>query len=342
MAGPFRWTPSVKRFAALAALLLTGAPAGAVDYLNVTVQPDRAVPGACFTFTAPLPRKEGREFELYVAVEPATDHALQPRGKDLCVTGFAHGKHYAVRLKAGLPAADGTALAKDVSVAVDVPDREASLGFENGKTLLPYAAGVGLPLKSVNVSKAHVALYRLGDRGLADQVGNGWFGQALTGYTLGEVADRASKLFEGRVDIASKPNQQVTTALPIDQLVKALQPGGYAAVATPDGRALDDDAERATQWFSVSDVGLLSVKTEAGMLVVARSLQSASRWRASRCTCSPAATRCWAATGRTRTGASRSPAASCAARAATPPSSSPRPPRAATIPGCRWTPPPST
>ncbi len=277
MAPSVRLRPCVRHLGMAAALLLPFAPlpAGAVDYLDVTVQPDRAVPGACFTFTTPLPRKEGRDFEPYVTIDPAVDHSLQPRGKDLCVTGLNHGKHYAVRLKAGLPAADGTALGKDVSVDVTVPDRDASVSFENGKTLLPYTVGVGLPLRSVNVGKAHVVLYRVGDRGLADQVGNDWFGQALSGYSLNQLADKASKVFEGRVDIASKPNQQVSTALPVDQLVKALQPGVYAAVATIDGRPTDDDTERATQWFSVSDVGLLTVKTDAGLLVVAHSLQSA-------------------------------------------------------------------
>ncbi len=277
MAGSFRRSAGALAAALLVApLLLAPLPASAVDYLNVTVQPDRAVPGACFTFTAPLPRAQAGGFEPYLAITPAVDHAVQPRGKDLCVTGFAHGKRYAVRLKAGLPAADGTALPKDVSVDVTVPDREATLSFANGKTLLPLTPGVGLPLRSVNVSKAHLAVYRLGDRALAEQAGTGWFGQPLSGYNLNELATRASKVFEGRVDIADKPNQDLSTALPVDGLVKGgLQPGVYAAVATIDGRPTDDDVERATQWFSVSDIGLLSVKAGGGMLVLARSLQTA-------------------------------------------------------------------
>ncbi len=255
--------------------LLGVTPAHAVEYLNVTIQPDRAVPGACFSFSTPLPRGEARAFEPFLAIDPATDHSLQPRGKDLCVTGLQHGHHYAVRLKAGLPAADGTVLAKDVPVVLDVPDRDASVSFDAGKTLLPYTKGVGVPLKSVNVSKAHIVLYRFGERGLTDQFGSDWFAQALSGYSLTQIADHASKVFEGRVEIASKPNQQVSTALPIDQLVKTLEPGVYVVVAVPDGQTPDEGTERATQWFSVSDIGLVTVKTDGGLLVSARSLQSA-------------------------------------------------------------------
>lgn len=266
----------VRRLASAALLLLAGAGrAGAVDYLNVTVQPDRAVPSACFSFSSPLPRGVAGALDPFVSIEPAADHSLQSRGKDLCVVGLRHGAHYAVTLKAGLPAADGSALPKTVSVDVAVPDRGPSVSFDGTKTLLPYTKGVGLPLKSVNVAKARVQIYRFDERALADQVTSDWFGQAITGYSLSQIADRSRKLFDGTLDIAPKPNAQVATTLPIDQLVPALVPGVYVAVAMPDGTVPDDDAERATQWFSISDIGLVTVKTDGGMLVSARSLQSA-------------------------------------------------------------------
>ena len=121
----------------MAAALLGPAKAYAVDYLNVTVQPDRAVPAACFTFSAPLPRDKPGSFAPYVDVTPGVDHSLQPRGRDLCVAGLKHGQSYKVRLKAGLPAADGTSLSNDVSVDVAVPDREARVTFDASKTILP-------------------------------------------------------------------------------------------------------------------------------------------------------------------------------------------------------------
>ncbi len=249
-------------------------PAHAVDYLNLTVQPDRAVPGACLSFSAELPRGQSQALEPFISIEPRVDHGLQARGKDLCITGLKHGEHYAVRVKAGLPATDGSTLAKDVPVDVQVPDREPQVSFDQGKTLLPWRQGVGLPLKSVNLSKAHLVVYRFAERGLVEQLSNDWFGQALSGWSIDTVADRSQKVFEGALEIASQTNVQVTTAIPLDGLIKNLQPGIYVATAVPDGAKPDSDTERATQWFSVSDVGLFTVKTNAGMLVSAHALGS--------------------------------------------------------------------
>ena len=46
--------------AIFAAAPLLPAPAGAVDYVNVTVQPDRAAPAVSVTVTAPVPRGTAR------------------------------------------------------------------------------------------------------------------------------------------------------------------------------------------------------------------------------------------------------------------------------------------
>ena len=259
---------------ALTSVLSCPLPAYAVDYLNVTVQPDRAVAGACLSFSTELPRGKPQALEPFISIEPKIDHGLQPRGKDLCITGLKHGQHYAVRVKAGLPAADGSTLAKDVPVDVQVPDREPQVSFDQGKTLLPWRQGVGLPLKSVNVSKARLVVYRFVERGLIEQLASDWFGQALSGFSIDTVADRSQKVFEGTLDITSQPNAQVTTAIPLDGLIKNMQPGVYVATAVPDGAKPDSDTERATQWFSVSDIGLFTVKTDAGLLVSAHALGS--------------------------------------------------------------------
>ena len=276
--GTERMVGSLKRpFRTALVVLGLGAAAGpawAIDYLNVTAQPDRAVPGACLSFTSALPRGQSQALDPFVGIVPATDHGLQARGKDLCISGLKHGTHYAIRLKAGLPGADGSTLPRDVPVDVQIPDREPQVSFDGGKTLLPWRQDVGLPLKSTNVGKARLVLYRFAERGIVEQLSNDWFGEALSGWSLETVADRAQKLFEGTLDIAAKSNEQVTTAIPLDQFVKTIQPGIYVATAVPDGQKPDSDVERATQWFSVSDIGLVTIKTDSGLLVSAHSLAS--------------------------------------------------------------------
>ena len=253
--------------------LASSSPAAAIDYLGTTVQPDSAVPTACLSFSTALRREQRQVMEAFVAIQPAVDHSVDVRGKDLCVGGLRYGESYTITVKSGLSGIDGTMLSKTVPAQVTVPDKEPSLAFNAAKTLLPFAKGVGLPVKSVNVSKAHIVLYRFNDRTMIDHLADDWFGHDLDG--LYQVEDNATKVFEGTLDIASIRNQQISTTMPIDTLVKGLEPGVYVAVASPAVAAGTTGSPSATQWFSVSDVGLTAVKTPSGMLVVARSLRSA-------------------------------------------------------------------
>ena len=74
---------SLFRTLALLAPLAMASPVWALDYLNVTIEPDRAVPGACFSFSGQLPHGKANALEPFVTIEPAIDHSLEARGKDL-------------------------------------------------------------------------------------------------------------------------------------------------------------------------------------------------------------------------------------------------------------------
>ena len=135
--------PAVLLLGILVLGLNAATPVLALDYLNVTVEQDRAVPGACLSFTGDLPRGKADALEPFIAIEPKIDHSLQARGKDLCIGGLKHGAHYAIRIRAGLPGADGTVLGKDVPVDLAVPDRDRQVSFDQSKSLLPFTKGVG-------------------------------------------------------------------------------------------------------------------------------------------------------------------------------------------------------
>ena len=261
----------VARMVVLLALALAAPlPAAALDYLNTTVQPDAAVPSACLSFSTTLKREPPQVLGSFVRVSPSSDHSVEVRGKDLCVGGLRFGGTYKVVVKSGLPGTDGTFLAKDASIDVKVPDRSRHISFSS-KTLLPLAEGVGLPLKSVNVGEAHVVLYRFNDRAMVDHLADDWFGRNLDG--IFQVEDNGTKVFEGSLDIASVSNKEVSTTIAVESFVKKLQPGVYVALATIDDG--NGEGRSATQWFSVSDVALTTVKSQSGLLVLARSLATA-------------------------------------------------------------------
>ena len=97
--------------------------------------------GACLSFSSELPRGHNQALEPFVAIEPRVDHGLQAHGQDLCMTGLQHGQHYTVTAESRPAGADGSTLPKDVSVDVQVPDRDPQVSFDQGKTLLPYTQG---------------------------------------------------------------------------------------------------------------------------------------------------------------------------------------------------------
>ena len=259
---------------AVSLMLLAATPSRALDYLNIRVQNDEAVPSACLSFSSPIAKTDPSVLAAYVDVQPRGDHALEVRGKDLCIRGLKHGETYTIHLKKGLLGTDGTFIG-DVSAEAKVPDRDAQVSFNQGKTILPLSKGVGLPLNSVNVLKAHVVLYRFNDRAMVDHLGDDWFGQELGYDGTSQIQDRSTKVFDGTLDINAVRNAQVSTTLPIATFIKDLQPGVYVAVANDAAVKSGDETSKAAQWFSVSDIGLTSIKANGGLLVVARSLKTA-------------------------------------------------------------------
>ncbi|WP_439816832.1 alpha-2-macroglobulin [Zavarzinia sp. CC-PAN008] len=232
-------------------------------------------PRICVQFQGELPRGRGVVWSDYVTFEPPFQAAFTVRNDRLCIDGPAFGTSYAVTVAKGLPAAAGEALAEAENFTVDVGDRDASLGFRESTYVLPRVGSVGLPLVSVNVSKARLNLYRVPDRNLIRFIENGTFLNSLDTYSESEIENTlGEKVWTGEVDIESEENQRVITALPVDDMRKTNQPGVY--VLTAAKMTGDDEywAQHATQWLVVTDVGLTTFAGSDGMTVAARSLET--------------------------------------------------------------------
>jgi uncharacterized protein YfaS (alpha-2-macroglobulin family) len=262
--------------ASLAGWLGNAAVAEAVDYVSYEVAAEQNAPRVCFSFTGALLRQPGDQLRSYVTVTPPVDAGFAVRQKDLCVTGLEHGTSYDFQLRQGLRAEDGTSLGQTIDVAVRVPDRMPRVSFRKGGYVLPLGGDGGLPLQSVNVERATLEVYRIGERNLLAQLSDGFFGDNLSGWSRERIADEAgARVFRGEVAIDGTRNQEVTTALPTAELLGALEAGLYVIVAAPKGEVVEDWQQQATQWFTVSDLGLSTLQGDDGLTVIARSLQSA-------------------------------------------------------------------
>ena len=189
------------------------------------VDAEAADPQICINFSDPLPPST-TDLSSYIVVDGASNIAVETGSSQICLTGIEHGKRYHVKVRAGLPSADGEHLSKDVELDIYVADRSPFVGFANNAYVLPAGLGGGLPITSVNAKSADLQIYSIGDRSIATAVRDGIFKGNLTGYSAQDIADKyGDKVWSGTVDLASGANNaMVTTAIPVRDAVPNMGP----------------------------------------------------------------------------------------------------------------------
>ena len=241
------------------------------------VDSESASPRICVVFAYPLPPPT-TDLSSYITVSGNNQIAVETDSSQLCITGIEHGTRYNVKVRAGLPSADGDVLKADVELNVYVPDRTPFVAFANNAYVMPAGLGGGLPITSVNADSADVMIYRIGDRSIATAIRNGIFANDLYNYSAQDIADQHGEItFEGKVDLADgQANEMVTTAIPVTDAIGQLQPGAYVVTAkVTSTKQADYWSNLATQWFIVTDLGLTTVTGDDGIHAFVRSLTSA-------------------------------------------------------------------
>lgn len=228
-------------------------------------------PRLCLEFSEDLSHTQG-DVSKFVSVNGKDPQNLVQEGKQLCIEGLKHGERYQVQLRAGLPSAVGENLTKTADLAVYIPDRSAFVRFTGKSYVLPSRGQQGIPVVTTNTGKIEVDVYRIGDRSLAPLLQSGDFQRQLSSWEVDNIRDRTGiKVYSGAMDIASKLNEEVTTAVPVTDVTGKLEPGAYVMVAKPSEKSKNDD-NRATQWFIVSDLGLTAFSGSDGVHAFVRSI----------------------------------------------------------------------
>jgi alpha-2-macroglobulin len=241
--------------------------------LDYTVDSDSASPRACFQFSEDLAKRT--DFAPFLALAGTDKPALSAEDKQLCVDGLKHGERYNINLRAGLPSAVREGLPKSAEFNVYVRDRKPFVRFTGRAYVLPRTGQRGIPLVSVNTPAVSVSVFRIGDRNLINTVIDSDFQHPLSKYQLSDLGDqRGAKVWSGELTTATKLNQDVTTAFPVDQALGDLQPGVYVMTAATKGPGSDDDSQLATQWFIISDLGVSAFSGNDGIHVFVNSLAS--------------------------------------------------------------------
>ena len=240
-----------------------------------TIDQESATPRACVQFSEPLV-KMGVDYTPFVTLDGAAPKALEAEDNQICVEGLEHGKRYAISVRSGLPSSVDEPLEANVDLDIYVKDRTAMVHFTGDNFVLPGTARRGIPLVSVNTDSAELKLYRVGDRGLTNIMGNSQFFSQLDSYTSSQIEDVAGQLvWTGTIDIKPNLNKEVVTSFPVDEALPQRKPGVYILTAFAPHSGQSEWDAKATQWFVVSDIGLATFAGTDGLNVFARSLASA-------------------------------------------------------------------
>ena len=144
--------------------------------------------------------------------------------------------------------------------------------------VLPNRGQQGIPLVSVNTDTIKVEVYRIGDRSLAQTLQGGDFAKQISSYDIAALKERTgARVYAGEMAVATRLNEDVTTAFPIAEAIPKLQPGVYVLAAFASTKKEDEGyRQAATQWFIVSDLGLTAINGDDGMHTFVRSLAAAT------------------------------------------------------------------
>lgn len=238
-----------------------------------TVESDSATPRICAEFSGRLDKAV--DYEPFLRL-PAPGLMVEAQGRQLCVGGVEHGVRYRLTFRAGLPAADGEALSKDVEITHYVRDRAPIVRFPGRSYVLPRTAEAALPVLTVNTDRIDLRLRRVSDRNLIRAFQDSWFGRPLSRWQEDRFGREIGEdIWTGSAEIAGELNREVTTRLPLTDAIAGQPPGIYALSARVPGTDPWDVAS-ATQWFVLSDLGLSTMSGTDGLHVLVHGLSDAA------------------------------------------------------------------
>jgi alpha-2-macroglobulin len=243
--------------------------------LSTEVQSDSARPRICVTLSEAL-AKSGVDYTTYVQLPDQSLTVTRDGSQQLCVEGVLFGSRNSFTLRAGLPAADGQALAKSVEVTAYVRDRKPGVRFAGRGYVLPRGQDQAIPVETVNTEKLDLALYKISDRNMLRALQDSYFSAPMNSYQEQDFSDRiGAEIWHGTGLVRQEVNVDVTTRLPLGQALQGQAAGIYALRASVPG--VDPyEVPASWQWFVISDLGLTTLSGTDGLHVFVRSLGTAA------------------------------------------------------------------
>ncbi|SFV51776.1 PAN domain protein [hydrothermal vent metagenome] len=216
----------------------------------------------------------------YIKLTPNQHYTLSIDYDGICLNGLKPRTRYSFTINRGIPL-KGYHLDRDYSFTKTTTDYSPSYSFRDGGYILPAKGEISIPIDSTNVKEFEISLYRINTKNLISKINDYGFIRSMYSYALNKIASTDGYLlWQKKIKIQSRPNQSVTTALPIGEYLKDRKPGVYilsASIIGEDGKAVDY-YDPSIQWFMISDIGLYTLRADDGMTIYTREISTAKRY----------------------------------------------------------------
>ncbi|WP_427450744.1 alpha-2-macroglobulin family protein [Litorimonas sp. WD9-15] len=232
---------------------------------------------ACLEFDKSFSAAQETDLKSYFRLDPVTPFSLRATAERICVLGLDYGQTYQVEVLEGLTADDGTILPRDRRVSVSFEDKPSFVGFAGDGIILPETKGARLTLKTVNVEKLDLTLYRINDRILSQYSPNQ--GEQGTGddyVSTYEGNNRRVEVWSGKLDVEADRNQVVQTPFDLQDKISDQGPGAYILIARHAETGKPDyQIAKALRWIISTDLALTSYRGSDALHVAVRSIKTA-------------------------------------------------------------------
>ncbi len=193
-----------------------------------------------------------------VAFQPAAD------GIQVTLTGpFAPGAKYALTIAKGLPATDDSSLQEAYEAIVDLPDLEASVGYESEGIFLSASGNHTVAIDTVNVKSFELDIDRVYKNNLFFLFNYGGFWGEQFAWEGSEINHAlGDRLKTETIEVKGPKNKTLTTPITLDRHVPAGERGLFRLVVTKP-----DDYEGRQRWLLVTDLGAVAKRGPGEFLV---------------------------------------------------------------------------
>jgi len=224
-----------------------------------------------------------KKIKEYIKVVPHHDFSVSWNYNEICINNLKPNSQYKINLYKNMPL-DKRVLDKDYMFVQKTLNYKPSLDFPEEGYILPTKGEISIPIKSMNVKKVSVSLYRINNRNLMNSINRYGLVRNIDAYSFEKIKEeKGYLLWEKKLSIPKNIlNTEVFTSIPLGEFLEQRESGIYILYA----KMLDSDGEEIyeyntqMQWFMVSDIGLYTLKSDEGLKVITKRLSTAKPYNA--------------------------------------------------------------